>query len=373
MTDKLPVVGQKYRIKNSKMPWDICEIIDIETKGDTDFVNIEYKERFFKQASYEAKIFNECFEEVPEDKTETKLETQNNHFPDVGKMVLSPEVKDAMEGLKMIVSGSAKFIDMDDVKYSCQNLLNALDKQFMSKEEVKIDIKQEYVDSVKVNETSKSVAVKEEEDKKKEEEFFSAFIGKLIEYQGKRYVCISQTQYLPNERPDGWKECDYSLPEYIHTKIKFRDIFANNKTQAKEVADNEIEAYRLGTSNKELRILKEYEERFGKFHPAQDLKSCIKIALKWHASAVDNKIQPDENGSFKHLDNAEELSQEIMKKSAEESIWKPDCETMEERSKGCLTGKTIILHPYEPKYIQIFSLINDYEKLKERVRKLEGK
>ena len=151
----LPKIGQIY-IKKTRY----ARITNVDSEG------VTYLEQDGKEFWDCFKDFLDFFEPA---EAETKPETQNNHFPDVGKMVLSPEVKDAMEGLKMIVSGSAKFIDMDDVKYSCQNLLNALDKQFMSKEEVKIDIKQEYVDSVKVNETSKSVAVKEQEVKEKEE------------------------------------------------------------------------------------------------------------------------------------------------------------------------------------------------------------
>ena len=68
------------------------------------------------------------------------------------------------------------------------------------------------------------------------EDFFHAFAGYLIEYQGKRYVCLSETDYLPNERAEDWKECDYSSPEYKHTKIKFRDLFAKRKASEVERA-----------------------------------------------------------------------------------------------------------------------------------------
>lgn len=107
-----------------------------------------------------------------------------------------------------------------------------------------------------------------------------------------------------------------------------------------------------------------------------------------------------ENGSFKHLDNAEEFSQDIMKESAEESIWKPVSEEVDNQSiifinkagyarlaeawndkiyfiEGDAGGTNVRSHMidktyYGKKFCTLTDFINDYEKLKERVRRLEN-
>lgn len=231
MTNKLPVVGKRYRLKNYK-----AEVINVDSEGVTYLQGDKEYWDFLDD-------FRDYFEELPEDKAETKPETQshiseskekmkqaldiirnrkkylegyNNGFDDCLKEMaerfpdqisetslipsnsreLSPEVKEAMEKLKDDIKAwvddvFGDFTPLSRIKplepgpvyetlMMINDLLNALDKQFMSKEEVKIDIKQEYVDSVKVNETSKSVAVKEEEVKEKEESIWKP-VSKLPE------------------------------------------------------------------------------------------------------------------------------------------------------------------------------------------------
>lgn len=97
---------------------------------------------------------------------------------------------------------------------------------------------------------------------------------------------------------------------------------------------------------------------------------------------ADNKIEPDENGSFKHLDNAEKMSQDIMK---EESIWKPMRELdksenndlfLRTKDKRILLGECLVgvLYKHEEyDFITLTDFINDYEKLKERDRSKEAK
>lgn len=138
--------------------------------------------------------FDDCLKEMaerfPDQISETSLIPSNSRE-------LSPEVKEAMEKLKDDIKAwvddvFGDFTPLSRIKplepgpvyetlMMINDLLNALDKQFMSKEEVKIDIKQEYVDSVKVNETSKSVAVKEEEVKEKEESIWKS-VSELPNY-----------------------------------------------------------------------------------------------------------------------------------------------------------------------------------------------
>lgn len=84
-----------------------------------------------------------------------------------------------------------------------------------------------------------------------------------------------------------------------------------------------------------------------------------KIDTSSEVCLSNNEMKPNENGSFKHLDNAEEISQDIMKEESH-----------------------LLNHMYEKIHNQNFSaelvfylgqLISDFIKIKERVRKLEGK
>lgn len=412
MTNKLPVVGKRYRDIASNDKY-LCVSIFGEYKNFVVLNRDENKRTPWTKELVYLPDFFEFFEELPEDRAETKqsqrcecgykistggmflgscnstpcsrkLNTEPRNAKIVGfddsskggepfyitKDDLSPEVKKAIEFLRLETNLFEKVGEVLDERLintlklhhkhlaiASKNLLNALDEQFayvlkprkkdalddkIEESNKKIKAKPLKAQDLKVNETSESVDVKEKEVKEKEEEFFYAAAGRLIEYQGKKYVALQQTNYLPNERPEDWLEGDYSSRWSRHTKIKFRDVFANNKIQAKEV--------------------------------------------------VDNKIEPNENGSFKHLDNAEEISQDIIKKSAEESIWKPVSELPEELYEEVLIktdldnirrgyfynvcGKFEVMSGYSvetKKYCTLTDFINDYEKLKERVKKLEGK
>lgn len=168
MINKLPVVGKRYRLKKFKDFY--CQVFISQDC----MICYGIPHLFMNHTSLD--YFWELFEELPEDKAETKPETQSSE--------LSPEVKDAMEELRteldkyssvICFSQGLAWSAIKTIKPSAENLLNALDKQFMSKKENKIDIKQECVDSVKVNETSESVDVKKEEVKEnpKEQHFLA--------------------------------------------------------------------------------------------------------------------------------------------------------------------------------------------------------
>lgn len=194
MTNKLPVVGKRYRLKNYK-----AEVINVDSEGVTYLQGDKEYWDFLDD-------FRDYFEELPEDKAKTKPENQshiseskekmkqaldiirnrkkylegyNNGFDDCLKEMaerfpdqisetslipsnsreLSPEVKEAMEKLKDDIKAwvddvFGDFTPLSRIKplepgpvyetlMMINDLLNALDKQFMSKEEVKIDIKQE--------------------------------------------------------------------------------------------------------------------------------------------------------------------------------------------------------------------------------------
>ena len=167
MTNKLPIVGKRYRFKHYKTPYPEVEVLAITNSY---AVYLGKDKHGFDAVGHCGKlVFLQDYEELPEDKAETKPAIKENLT-----LELSPEVKEAMEELKKADNWfrNNASITLPEHCFKLSNaafyLLNALDKKF------------------KVNETSESVDVKEEEVKEKEEEFFSAFAGKLIEYQGKR-------------------------------------------------------------------------------------------------------------------------------------------------------------------------------------------
>jgi hypothetical protein len=130
---------------------------------------------------------------------------------------------------------------------------------------------------------------------------------------------------------------------------------------------------------------------------------------------LEDEIKTNQNGSFKHIDNAEELSQSLMKENdryfeqqtikellnKKESIWKPVSEKVDNQSiifinkagyarlaeawndkfyfiEGDAGGADVRSHMidktyYGKKFCTLTDFINDYEKLKERVKKLNEK
>jgi hypothetical protein len=174
MTNKLPVVGKRYRLRNYK-----AEVINVDSEGVTYLQGDKEYWDFLDD-------FRDYFEELPEDKAETKPETKSHISVDFAKegsdktfytfvknAELSPEVKEAIIKAKRELNKDrfTSYLVLSDflkIEAVLSNLLNALDKQFMSKEEDKIDTRQEHLDSIKVNETSESVDVKEEEVKEKD-------------------------------------------------------------------------------------------------------------------------------------------------------------------------------------------------------------
>jgi hypothetical protein len=394
MTNKLPVVGKKYRIKNSEMPWDICEIIDIETKGDTDFVNIEYKERFFKQASYEAKIFNECFEELPEDKIETKdnILWSEENVSECGRFKIKTGTTSTFEYKTQKEEQSISFKDaiynikheVESIKYGDDLMINpaSIVEDMLQKKLARLlDKAEEVINSEIKPETQSHISE------------LSPEVKEAMENIRKNLRESAWGRYISPER---------CLKEYTNLKVE-----AQNLLNALDEQFNVME----------LHNIKAQAEKVDKQFMS---KEEVKIDTSSGSCLSNNEMKPDENGSFKHLDNAEELSQDIMKKSAEESIWNPVSELPED---GCekllikLNGTVQIANhtfydddgidelyvtdgwgedkiectKFSSEEVESFctltDFIKDYEKLKEkdkikeiklrdleeRVRKLEGK
>lgn len=156
------------------------------------------------------------------------------------------------------------------------------------------------------------------------------------------------------------------------------------------------------------------------------LRSCVnnesmtKYRIIFHKAstllnALDKQFMSEDSGNFKHIDNAEELSQSLMKENdryfeqqtikellnKKESIWKPVSEKVDNQSiifinkagyarlaeawndkfyfiEGDAGGADVRSHMidktyYGKKFCTLTDFINDYEKLKERVKKLNEK
>lgn len=187
MTNKLPVVGKRYKAKHNNKIFTAVTYLGADLDVS---VRMCCNNDLLSDFTYRPKNdnFDKFFEELPEDEAETKPETQsydsesikkdqmnkamqsindlrvyregynkgwNECLEEVKKQMpnhiseLSPEVKEAMEELKKALSWGTIEQRANWVDLTARNLLNTLDKQF------------------KVNETSESVAVKEEEIKEK--------------------------------------------------------------------------------------------------------------------------------------------------------------------------------------------------------------
>lgn len=106
---------------------------------------------------------------------------------------------------------------------------------------------------------------------------------------------------------------------------------------AKDFADLEEENYQLKQNVKNAKLIPEVKEAmeevrddikawvddvFGEFTPLSKIKPIepkpvyeTLMMISNLLNALDKQFKPDENGSFKHLDNAEEISQGVMKES----------------------------------------------------------
>ena len=364
MTNKLPVVGKRYKAKHNNKIFTAVTYLGADLDVS---VRMCCNNDLLSDFTYRPKNdnFDKFFEELPENEAETKPETQsydsesikkdqmnkamqsindlrvyregynkgwNECLEEVKKQMpnhiseLSPEVKDAMEELKKALSWGTIEQRANWVDLTARNLLNTLDKQF------------------KVNETSESVAVKEEKVKQK-------FILDSIYYDKQ------------------------GLPVSIYKK------------------EEEIDRIKM-----------------------EKLREYFKEKYKSY------ETQPDENGSFKHIDGIEEETQDLMKKDIfgsgkkqvesekkieEEtyqalsiqnraSIWRDVSELPrfeKERGQpdllirfddgnvrfGTFNGffSDVKGYAFKQRYVKQYCLleafVSDYEKLKERVKKLEGK
>lgn len=139
MTNKLPVVGKRYRLCVGINDLDRVEYQFCEVKRLTDTA-VECLVNGLQLHYYPKDTFLLAWEELPEDKAETKPETQS-HISE-----LSPEVKEAMEWLRDDIKAwiddvFGEFIPLSRIKplepvpvyetlMMINDLLNALDKQF---------------------------------------------------------------------------------------------------------------------------------------------------------------------------------------------------------------------------------------------------
>jgi len=196
---KLLDYNKKYKEKNSN------KIVKLNSIGTAE-VMFRYEGKNYNEGE-----FNKCspssflnfFQELPEDSLQEKEEVQ--------------EV-------------ASKYFNVAALKANATALWN----DFRFKKDYRFE---EPADNEpKVNGTHNPVDFEKIEVNEKEQDFIHAFTGDLIEYQGKRYVCAFETDYLPNERAEDWKQTDYSSPQYKHKKIKFRDLFAKKEINEVEMA-----------------------------------------------------------------------------------------------------------------------------------------
>ena len=93
MTNKLPIVGKRYRFKHYKTPYPEVEVLAITNSY---AVYLGKDKHGFDAVGHCGKlVFLQDYEELPEDKAETKPAIKENLT-----LELSPEVKEAMEELK---------------------------------------------------------------------------------------------------------------------------------------------------------------------------------------------------------------------------------------------------------------------------------
>lgn len=125
MTNKLPVVGKRYKAKHNNKIFTAVTYLGADLDVS---VRMCCNNDLLSDFTYRPKNdnFDKFFEELPEDEAETKPETQS--------LELSPEVKEAMEELKKeslhIPFGDLKDYHYNKLKQDAETLLNALDKQF---------------------------------------------------------------------------------------------------------------------------------------------------------------------------------------------------------------------------------------------------
>lgn len=128
MTNKLPVVGKRYKTKGRGLWWhkesEVCGVYNGKV-----WIDMCYSDNNNKIMSLEQ--FYGSHEELPEDKAETKPEAQS-HVSE-----LSPEVKEAMKKLSekfqwygFARQWSEEKVCLAGIFDQANLLLNALDKQF---------------------------------------------------------------------------------------------------------------------------------------------------------------------------------------------------------------------------------------------------
>lgn len=250
MTNKLPVVGKRYRLcvginDLDRVEYQFCEVkrlTDTAVECLVDGLQLHY---------YPKDTFLLAWEELPEDKAETKPETQSH----------ISESKEKMKQALDVIRNRKKYL----------------------------------------------------------EGYNNGFDDCLKEMAERFPDQISETSLIPSnsrELSPEVKEAMEKLKDDIKAWVD--DVFGDFTPLSR------IKPLEPGPVYETLMMINDLLNALDKQFMS---KEGDKIDTSSEVCLSNNEMKPNENGSFKHLDNAEEISQDIMK---EESIWKPVSELPED-------------------------------------------
>ncbi len=118
---------------------------------------------------------------------------------------------------------------IENRRLEAKKVLKAISKQYCDIDCARSDIAEEFLEKEKGD-----CGIVEDA---KEETFTQAFLGDLIEYEGKKYACIvGQTNYLPDQTPHAWEEKDWSGAIFKHKKVK---KYGNNQVEEEKKSEEE--------------------------------------------------------------------------------------------------------------------------------------
>lgn len=319
MTNKLPVVGKRYRELHNFNEWECSDLIIENEQSETGFaimtaLHNKTKRKVFNLNNY----FFRFFEELPEDEAETKPTIKENL-----QVELSPEVKKAMGELKKADNWfrNNASITLPEHCFKLSNtafcLLNALDKQFTDKEKLLTDrevLSEKPVNNDKILPSGKKKC--QAEPKRIGCNYCGdEIVGDIMTQNGCCSVKCSiglenkvqeQWDNMPideNKKKNYWEEDNDFCP--------FDEALKEIKGKEKFILDS-IYYDKQGLP---VSIYKKEEEI--------DRIKMEKLREYFKEKYKSYETQPDENGSFKHIDGIEEETQDLMKESM-----KPNKETL---------------------------------------------
>jgi hypothetical protein len=361
MTNKLPVVGKRYKAKHNNKIFTAVTYLGADLDVS---VRMCCNNDLLSDFTYRPKNdnFDKFFEELPEDEAETKPETQsydsesikkdqmdkamqsindlrvyregynkgwNECLEEVKKQMpnhiseLSPEVKEAMEELKKADNWfrNNASITLPEHCFKLSNtafcLLNALDKQFTDKEKLLTDrevLSEKPVNNDKILPSGKKKC--QAEPKRIGCNYCGdEIVGDIMTQNGCCSVKCSiglenkvqeQWDNMPideNKKKNYWEEDNDFCP--------FDEALKEIKGKEKFILDS-IYYDKQGLP---VSIYKKEEEI--------DQIKMEKLREYFKEKYKSYETQPDENGSFKHIDGIEEETQDLMKESM-----KPNKETL---------------------------------------------